>query len=118
MVAIESNAAKVQIASSATDFILLVVSPRAADQLLKGKVKQGSDVITAAGPTGKTASVSTKAGILSYSHSKGLLDGISLEGALLNRTTLLTKTYMGAIRAPKTLFSARTCLFRRAPRTC
>ena len=95
MVAIESNATKVQIASDATDFILLVVSPRAADQLLKGKVKLGSDVITAAGPTGKTASVSTKAGILSYSHSKGLLDGISLEGCAIRPDNAANKNVYG-----------------------
>jgi lipid-binding SYLF domain-containing protein len=50
-------------------------------------VKLGGDASAAAGPKGRTASASTdvvmKAEILSYSRSRGLFAGVSLEGSTL-----------------------------------
>jgi SH3 domain-containing YSC84-like protein 1 len=76
-----------QLGGEATDFVLLVMNPSGAQSLLGSKVKLGADASAAAGPKGRTAATATdvvmKAEILSYSRSKGLFAGISLEGSTL-----------------------------------
>jgi lipid-binding SYLF domain-containing protein len=76
-----------QLGGQATDFVLLVMNPSGAKSLLSSKVKLGADASAAAGPKGRTAATATdvvmKAEILSYSRSKGLFAGISLEGSTL-----------------------------------
>jgi lipid-binding SYLF domain-containing protein len=71
----------------ATDFVLLVMNPKGARSLLSSKVKLGGDASAAAGPKGRTAEGATdvvmNAEILSYSRTKGLFAGISLEGSTL-----------------------------------
>jgi SH3 domain-containing YSC84-like protein 1 len=76
-----------QIGGQATDFVLLVMNPRGAESILGSKVKLGADASAAAGPKGRTAAADTdivmKAEVLSYSRSRGLFAGISLEGSTL-----------------------------------
>jgi lipid-binding SYLF domain-containing protein len=76
-----------QLGGQATDFVLLVINPKGAQSLLTSKVKLGADASAAAGPKGRTAEAATdvvmNAEILSYSRSKGLFAGISLEGSTL-----------------------------------
>src|SRR6266852_1907579 len=76
-----------QLGGQATDFMLLVMNPKGAESLLTSKVKLGADASAAAGPKARTAEAATdvvmKAEILSYSRSKGLFAGISLEGSTL-----------------------------------
>jgi SH3 domain-containing YSC84-like protein 1 len=76
-----------QIGGQATDFVLLVMNPRGANSILGSKVKLGADASAAAGPKGRTAAADTdivmKAEVLSYSRSRGLFAGISLEGSTL-----------------------------------
>jgi lipid-binding SYLF domain-containing protein len=73
----------------ATDFVLLVMNPPGAESLLKTKVKLGADAAAAAGPKGRDATAATdvamRAEILSYSRSRGLFAGISLEGSTLRQ---------------------------------
>jgi len=56
--------------------------------LLKGKLKLGADASAAAGPVGRKAEVGTdvllKSAIYSYSRSKGLFAGISLDGSVIS----------------------------------
>ena len=54
---------------------------------MRGHIKLGADVSAAAGPVGRTASadVGVKAGILTYSSSKGAFIGASLNGAELQQ---------------------------------
>src|SRR6201992_4030297 len=63
------------------------MSPPSAANILKSKVKIGGDASAAAGPVGRNASAETdvtmRAEILSYSRSRGLFAGISLEGSTL-----------------------------------
>jgi lipid-binding SYLF domain-containing protein len=58
-----------------------------AKGILTGKVKLGADVAAAAGPKGRDAAAATdvtmRSEILSYSRSRGLFAGISLEGSTL-----------------------------------
>lgn len=85
--ALEGGNIGFQLGGQATDFVLLVMNPRGARSLFSSKVKLGADAAAAAGPKGRAASASTdvvmKAEILSYSRSKGLFAGVSLEGSTL-----------------------------------
>src|SRR6201988_3101422 len=76
-----------QLGGQATDFVLLGMNPRGADSIMSSKVKLGADASAAAGPKGRAAAADTdivmKAEILSYSRSRGLFAGISLEGSTL-----------------------------------
>src|SRR5438445_7214701 len=76
-----------QLGGQATDFVLLVMNLRGADSLMSNKVKLGADAAAAAGPKGRTATAATdavmRAEILSYSRSRGLFAGVSLEGSTL-----------------------------------
>jgi lipid-binding SYLF domain-containing protein len=85
MMALEGGSIGFQIGGQATDFVLLVMNGRGAHSILNSKVKLGADASVAAGPKGRTASASTdvtlRAEVLSYSRSRGLFAGISLEGS-------------------------------------
>jgi lipid-binding SYLF domain-containing protein len=74
-----------QIGGQATDLILLVMNGRGMESILSSKVKLGADASVAAGPKGRDASANTdawmRAEILSYSRSRGLFAGVSLEGS-------------------------------------
>lgn len=87
MMALEGGSAGLQLGGNATDFVLLLMSPRSASSMLSSKVKIGGDATAAAGPVGRTASAETdvamRAEILSYSRARGLFAGISLEGSSL-----------------------------------
>src|SRR5271157_627896 len=87
MMALEGGSFGLQLGGQATDFVLLVMNKRGADSILTSQVKLGGDVAAAAGPKGRNAAASTditmRAEILSYSRSRGLFAGISLEGSTL-----------------------------------
>ena len=87
MMALEGGSIGFQLGGQATDFVLLVMNPRGANSILTNQVKLGGDMAAAAGPKGRDAAVSTdvslRAEILSYSRSRGLFAGISLEGSTL-----------------------------------
>lgn len=76
-----------QIGGQATDYVLLVMNPKGANSILSSKVKLGADASAAAGPKGRAAAADTdivmRAEILSYSRSRGLFAGVSLEGSTL-----------------------------------
>jgi len=85
--ALEGGNIGFQLGGQATDFVLLVMNPRGADSLMGSKVKLGADAAAAAGPKGRAATGATdvvmRAEILSYSRSRGLFAGVSLEGSTL-----------------------------------
>jgi SH3 domain-containing YSC84-like protein 1 len=87
MMALEGGSFGFQLGGQATDFVLLLMSPRSAKSILTSKVKLGGDVSAAAGPVGRNASAETdvtlRAEILSYSRARGLFAGISLSGSTL-----------------------------------
>jgi len=76
-----------QIGGQATDFVLLVMNPRGAESILSSKIKLGADASAAVGPKGRTAAADTdivmRAEVLTYSRSRGLFAGVSLEGSTL-----------------------------------
>jgi SH3 domain-containing YSC84-like protein 1 len=87
MMALEAGGIGFQIGGQATDFVLLVMNGRGAHAILNSKVKLGADAAVAAGPKGRNAQAATdvtlRAEVLSYSRSRGLFAGISLEGSTL-----------------------------------
>ncbi len=87
MYALEGGSVGFQLGGQATDLVLLVANHRGASSILDSKVKLGADASAAAGPKGRDASADTdaylRAEILSYSRSRGLFAGISLEGSTL-----------------------------------
>ena len=99
MIALEGGSAGLQVGGNATDFILLLMSPRSAENILKSKVKLGADASAAAGPVGRAASAETdvtlRAEILSYSRSRGLFAGVSLEGSTLRPDNGANKNLYG-----------------------
>lgn len=88
-----------QLGGQATDFVLLVMNPKGAESVLKSKVKLGGDASAAAGPKGRTAAAQTdivmKAEILTYSRSRGLFAGVSLEGSTLREDKDANKRIYG-----------------------
>jgi SH3 domain-containing YSC84-like protein 1 len=88
-----------QLGGQATDFVLLVMNPKGADSILSSKVKLGADASAAAGPKGRTAAADTdivmKAEVLTYSRSRGLFAGISLEGSTLRSDGSANKKLYG-----------------------
>lgn len=87
MYALEGGSLGFQIGGEATDLILLVMNDRGMESILSSKVKLGADASVAAGPKGRDASADTdawmRAEILSYSRSRGLFAGVSVEGTTL-----------------------------------
>jgi SH3 domain-containing YSC84-like protein 1 len=87
MYALEGGSVGFQIGGQATDLVLLVMNEKGASSILDSKVKLGADASAAAGPKGRDASADTdaymRAEILSYSRSRGLFAGVSLEGSTL-----------------------------------
>ncbi len=77
-----------QIGASSTDFVLLFMNDEALGGLLKDKFELGGEGSAAAGPVGRSASATTdallKAGIISYSRSKGLFAGLELKGTVIS----------------------------------
>ena len=87
MYALEGGSIGFQVGGQATDLVLLIMNDRGASSILDSKVKLGADASIAAGPVGRDAAANTdaymRAEILSYSRSRGLFAGVSLEGSTL-----------------------------------
>lgn len=88
-VRIEGGSFGFQIGGSETDVVLLVMNQSGADRLLSSKFTLGGDASVAAGPVGRTTSAETDvrmtAEILSWSRSRGVFAGVSLQGATLRQ---------------------------------
>ena len=73
-----------------TDVVLVFRDRKSLDRLLegKGKLTLGADAAVAAGPVGRMAAAATdaklEAEIVSYSRSRGLFAGVSLDGAAIH----------------------------------
>jgi lipid-binding SYLF domain-containing protein len=78
-----------QIGGEATDVVFIVRNEAGARKLVQDSVKLGGDVSVTAGPIGRTAEGATDAQlhaeILSYSRTRGLFAGISLNGAVVKQ---------------------------------
>jgi SH3 domain-containing YSC84-like protein 1 len=86
-VAIDGGSVGYQIGGSSTDLVMLFMNDHALQSLLGDKFKLGGDASVAAGPVGRNATAGTdlrlSAEILSYSRTKGVFAGVSLDGAVV-----------------------------------
>jgi len=84
---IEGGSFGLQLGGSSTDVVLLVMNQDGMDRLLSDKFTLGGEASIAAGPIGRQTSANTDvlmtAEILSWSRSRGVFAGLSLEGATL-----------------------------------
>jgi lipid-binding SYLF domain-containing protein len=94
-----------QIGVQLTDLILVVIGQNTMDSFLRSNFKLGADAAVAAGPVGAQATAATdlflKGGIYSYSRSKGLFAGVSVEGAGLGTEFDLNRAYYQTTSNPK-----------------
>ncbi|MGC2272410.1 MAG: lipid-binding SYLF domain-containing protein [Candidatus Sulfotelmatobacter sp.] len=86
-VAVDGGSVGYQIGGSSTDLVMLFMNDHALQSLMSDKFKLGADASVAAGPVGRNAAAGTdlklNAEILSYSRSKGIFAGVSLDGAVM-----------------------------------
>ncbi|HZR64152.1 MAG TPA: lipid-binding SYLF domain-containing protein [Terriglobales bacterium] len=84
-----------QIGGKSTDLVMFIMNDQGMNDLLQGHIKVGADVSAAAGPVGRSASADAgyKAGILTYSASKGAFIGASLNGAELHQDQKATRSW-------------------------
>ena len=86
-----------QIGAQATDYILVFKSRKDIDTIVRGKTTLGTDLGIAAGPVGRQATAATdfKTAVYSYSRSKGVFAGVSLEGSTLQINHEANAKYYG-----------------------
>ena len=87
-----------QIGAQVTDFVIVLNNDAAVRAFSRGgNVTIGGDVSAAAGPVGRTAegAVTPAAAVYTYSKSKGLFAGVSLEGAVLGTRKEANARYYG-----------------------
>jgi lipid-binding SYLF domain-containing protein len=78
-----------QIGVRATDLVLVIQNQRGLENLIRNEWKVGAGAAATAGPVGRDAQAATdiqmRAEILSYSRSRGLFAGASLEGSTIRQ---------------------------------
>ncbi|MDA0660838.1 MAG: lipid-binding SYLF domain-containing protein [Planctomycetota bacterium] len=86
-----------QVGVQSTDVVLVFRTPESVEGIISGKFTLGADAAVAAGPVGRNASAATDARlaaeILSYSRSRGLFAGVSLDGTVLSVDQLANAAY-------------------------
>ena len=96
---VEGGSVGFQIGGSETDVILLVMNTRGADRLLSSQFTLGGEGEVAAGPVGRNATAQTDAKftaeILSWSRTRGVFAGLSLQGATLRQDEDVNRALYG-----------------------
>jgi SH3 domain-containing YSC84-like protein 1 len=109
MVTLGGGSFGLQIGGQSSDYVFLIMNPKGIDNLLKSKFTLGADCSVAAGPKGRTMEAATdaqmRAEILTYSRSRGIFAGLSLEGAVLKQDEDSNFDVYGGRIAPKELLS-------------
>lgn len=80
-----------------TDVVLVFKTKQSVQGILNGKFTLGADAAAAAGPVGRQASAGTdgrlKAEIYSYSRSRGLFAGVSIDGSVIQIDKVANASY-------------------------
>jgi lipid-binding SYLF domain-containing protein len=109
MISIGGGSFGLQIGGQAADFVFLIMNPRGIDYLMRSQFTLGVDAAVAAGPVGRTGEAATdlrvKAEILSYSRTRGLFAGLSLEGAVVKQDKDANENLYGKRVDPKKLLT-------------
>ncbi len=89
-----------QVGVTSTDVVLVFNTRNSVSSLLRGKFTIGVDAAAAAGPVGRQASAGTdgrlQAEVYSYSRSRGLFVGASIDGSVIEMETAQTQAYYQA----------------------
>lgn len=100
-----------QVGVQSADVILVFRSRRGVDGIVNGKFTLGADASVAAGPVGRSAQASTdeqfKAEIYSYSRTRGLFAGVSIDGAVLSIDHKANQAAYGRNTTPRAVFEGR-----------
>jgi len=120
-----------QIGAQSTDVVLVFTTPQSIRGIRKGQFTLGADASVAAGPVGRSASAGTnvklRAEVYSYSRSRGLFAGVSLDGGALQIDHKTNRAYYGndtstdrilatpPLKAPAAMKRLRDMLDRYAP---
>src|SRR5579872_1963135 len=111
MYSLEGGSFGLQLGGESTDVVLLVMNDRGVEALLDSKVKLGGNASAAAGPKGRNLEAATdvtmRAEILSYSRSRGLFAGVSLEGTSLRADNDATEQVYGRKLNARQILSGR-----------
>ncbi len=88
-----------QIGGSATDLVLVIMNQRGMENLVRNQFKVGADIGVAAGPVGRDAQASTdiqmRAQILSYSRSRGVFAGVTINGSTIRQDQDANERFYG-----------------------
>lgn len=107
MYSLDQSSIGVQLGSTATDFVLVIMKKEAAERALNGKTKLGSDAAVAAGPVGAQATAySPEAAVLTYSRTKGVFAGVSLSGATVDADRDANKAVYGKLMTAHEIVSS------------
>ncbi len=108
-ISIGAGSLGLQLGGQVVDLILVVIGKQAMDSFLKTKFKLGADIAVAAGPVGAQATAAAeiffKGGIYSYSRTKGVFIGLSIEGAGIATQEDLNKAYYNGSYSPTDILS-------------
>jgi len=99
MFALEGGSFGFQAGGEATDYVILVMNDKGDRSVMSSKVKLGGEASIAVGPVGRTSSAETdavmNAEMLSWSRSKGVFAGLSLEGSTIRSDDEANKKLYG-----------------------
>ena len=88
-----------QLGVQAIDLVLVINNQRGLEQLVQNQFKIGADASVAAGPVGRDASAATdiqmRAQILSYSRTRGLFAGVTLNGSTIRQDRDANERFYG-----------------------
>jgi SH3 domain-containing YSC84-like protein 1 len=88
-----------QIGGQAVDLVMLIMNNDGMQRLLSSKVALGADASVAAGPVGRHAEGNTdwkmRAQVLTYSRTRGVFAGVSLNGAVMKQDKDSTREFYG-----------------------
>jgi lipid-binding SYLF domain-containing protein len=96
-----------QIGGSASDTAILIMTERGITSFLGNSLKLGADAGVAAGPIGLGASAATanlSADLISFSRSRGLYGGVSLDGSVVAVRDDLNAAFYGRKVTPTDIF--------------
>ncbi len=99
-----------QAGGQASEVVLLLMTDRGVTSLMGNSLKLGADAGVAAGPVGAGVSAATanlSADVLSFSRSKGLYGGVSLDGAVIAIRKGLNEAYYGKQVGPSDIYVLR-----------
>ncbi len=110
-VRVEGGSFGFQIGGAETDVVLLVMNERGMKKILASKFTMGAEGEVAAGPVGRSAGAQTdalmNAEILSWSRTRGVFAGISLQGATLRQDLDDNKELYGQIYENQDILSGK-----------